>query len=163
MADKTQLVGFRELAEYADKARSTVRGWCERSSNPMPYTTNEQGHYVFEVAAVDEWLETREDTPEDQKAEAKAVQLATAAEKLRGMELDNDEREFKKNQREKLWQHRDEYTNAYKRRYLQITAMVDQFIESEKKMIPNLSASQSEEIDRRKVEFFNSVADLPRL
>ena len=160
MADQKQLVGFRELAEYADKARSTVRGWCERSSNPLPYTTNEQGHYVFEVAAVDEWLETREDTPEDEKAEARIVQLATAAEKLRGMELDNDEREFKKNQREGEWAHREEYRQAYRERLLKIREWNRKFIAETKKKMPNAKPSEIEELDRDLVNFFNEVAIL---
>ena len=158
-----KIVTQRDLADHVKKPRSTVRYWLERPENPLAFTVDEKGRQVFDVDEVEQFLDSLYESDDEKKAASLAVKLATDEEKLRALELDNDEREFKKNQREGLWQHRDEYTKAYRGRYLQITAMVDKFIEDEKKMIPDLSASQSEEIDRRKVDFFNSVADLPRL
>lgn len=156
--ESVQLVGLRELADYTDKARTTVKAWCDRSTNPLPHTKNSKGHYVVDSASVDDWLEFREETPEEEKAEAKAVQIATAAEKLRGMELDNDEREFKKNQREGEWAHREEYRQAYRERLLKIREWNRKFIAETKKKMPNAQPSEIEELDRDLVKFFNEVA-----
>lgn len=53
------LIGDRQLMEYTDRAKTTVRDWHQRPFNPLPYTINSKGYRVFKVSEVDEWLSSR--------------------------------------------------------------------------------------------------------
>lgn len=159
---QAELIGIRQLMVHTGKARTTVRGWFERTTNPLPHTVNEDGHRVFKTAQVDEWLAVRLDTDEKAEPATSEVTEAIAIEKLRSLQLDNDEKEFKKHQRDGIWGHKEEYRPVFRSQYLKIRKYISKFVDSQKKRNRNMAPSEAEEFDRRFIDFCNRIANLDK-
>ena len=157
---QTELVGVRQLMNHTGKAKATVRGWFEKTTNPLPYTLNEDGYKVFQIAQVDEWLVARLDAHEKAEPATSEVTEAIAIEKLRSLQLDNDEKEFRKHQRDGTWGHKEEYRPVFRAQYLKIKKYISKYVDSQKKRNRDLAPSEAEEFDRRFIDFCNRLADL---
>lgn len=155
-----QVISIQALAKLCNLTERR----CQQLANEGVMEKKGRGDYTL-VASVNGYivyLQELVNTSKESDGLDFDEKVELAKQKLRKLRLEADKLDREKSKDTGVWAHREEYAKSNRRIFLKIKAMIDQFMEAQKKRIPDLSASESEEIDREKIEFFNGIADLSK-
>lgn len=142
--------GYRALAEAVERKVSTVHEWVE---NGCPVDKSERIH-KFNLEEVKEWMSAR-DRMESDDEEGTELQR----EKIRKLKLEGDKLQHEKDLRSGLFVPVSEIQPAWESRLKEIRDLVEVLIDEIKELSPDLTAEESETIDKKMVDGFNQIAN----
>lgn len=147
------------------KPLSKLLGITERriqqlAKEGVVHAADTRGEYLF-FRSVNGYISYLQDIvtskPEEEMDDEDKEEYKKA--RLRKLKLEGDKLEFEKVVREKEWDHKDNYQSVYEERLQVYRTAVDDVVKLLKGLVPDLTASHSEQMDNIVIKAFNSLVD----
>ena len=147
--------GYRKLAEEFNRDYRTVVGWVERG---CPHWTEGRAN-MFDRGEVEKWCESQIgiDLNDDDSDDEGGDQYKLA--RTRKTILEADKLEHEKQVREGLFLSVDQVQPTWESALHEIKDLVESLVDEIKEMSPGLTAEESEGIDKKLADGFNTIAD----